>query len=129
MILVIPISCVSGAFSFYCVVRFLIFCIFYHGTNHIRSMISIMMMGLNPDPLVSTFFALFLCVLVILLVLLVVWGLAFSYQQESITNVIFAFVVSVAIVVESKGGQLILALKFFTFFPNLRQSFIIIVVV
>ena len=92
-------------------------------------MISLMMMGLNPDPLVSTFFALFLCVLVILLVLLVVWGLAFSYQQESITNVIFAFVVSVAIVVESKGGQLILALKFCTFFPNLRQSFIVIVVV
>ena len=41
----------------------------------------------------------------------------------------FSFVVFIAVVVESKGGQLILALKFCTFFPNLRQSFIVIVVV
>ena len=47
------------------------------------------MMGLTLDPLVRTIFALFLCVLTIMLVVLVVWGLAFLYQQDSIPNAIF----------------------------------------
>ena len=63
-----PISYDSDDFSFYRVVCFLIFCIFCHQTNHIFSMMSLANLGLTPDPLVSTIFALFLFVLNILLV-------------------------------------------------------------
>ena len=52
-------------------------------------MMILTMMGLTPDPLVRTIFAIFLCVLAILLVVLVFWGLAFSYQQELNPNGIF----------------------------------------
>ena len=52
-------------------------------------MMSLTMMGLTPAPLVFTILPLFLCVLTILLAVLVVWGLAFLYQQESIPQLIF----------------------------------------
>ena len=52
-------------------------------------MMILTMMGLTPDPLVRTIFSIFLCVLAILLVVLVFWGLAFSYQQELNPNGIF----------------------------------------
>ena len=51
-------------------------------------------MGMTLGPMVRTLFALFLCVLTVPLVVLVAWGLAFSYQKESIPNMIF-FVYSV----------------------------------
>ena len=44
------------------------------------------MMGLNPGPLVRV---IFYCVLKILLVVLVAWGLAFLYKQELGPNVTF----------------------------------------
>ena len=47
------------------------------------------MMGLTPDPLVHTLFALFIFVLAVTLVVLVVWGPVFLYQHESIPKVIF----------------------------------------
>ena len=48
---------------------------------------SLTVMGLTPDPLVRTLFALFLGILLIALV--VFWGLTFFYQQELSSNVIF----------------------------------------
>ena len=64
----------------------LYFCICCYWTNNIRSMMSLKRIGLTNVPLVR---ALFHCVLMIMLVVLVAWGLAFLYQQESIPNVIF----------------------------------------
>ena len=52
-------------------------------------MMSLMMIGLTPDPLVRTLFKLFICLLMIMLVVLVVWGLALVYQQKLSPNVIF----------------------------------------
>ena len=47
------------------------------------------MMDLTLDPLVHTTFVLLPSVLTIPLIVLVVWGMAFLYQQESSPNVIF----------------------------------------
>ena len=84
-----PVLCSSGVFSLYRVVLFFIFCICCHRTNQIRSMMSLMMMGLNPDPLVRTLFGIFIFILIIPLVVLVVWGQAFLHQQDSSPKVIF----------------------------------------
>ena len=88
MSLKIPVLYTSDAFSFYRVVSFLICLTFYHRTNHIRLVMILTMMGLTMDPLVPTLFVLFICVLTIPLVVLVVWCLAFLYQQELSPNVI-----------------------------------------
>ena len=47
------------------------------------------MMGMTPSFLVLTLLQIFLCILMITLVVLVAWGLAFLHQQESIPNVMF----------------------------------------
>ena len=52
-------------------------------------MMILTVMGLTSDSLVRTIFALFLCVSMIQLVVLVFWGLAFLYQQEASPNVKF----------------------------------------
>ena len=66
------------------------------------------MMFLTSGPLVRTVFPLFICVLTILLVVLVAWGLAFAYQHESIYKCdIFAFFGFIRMGSESKGGRLI----------------------
>ena len=83
-------------------------------------------MGLTLDPIVRTLFLIFICVLTIYLVVLMIWGLAFLYQQELSPNVIFAFDVFVPIGVDYKGG---LAIKYLIFFPNMEPSFIVIVIV
>ena len=49
-------------------------------------MISLAMMVLTPGPLVRVIFP---CVLTILLVILVAWGVVFLYQQDSSPNVAF----------------------------------------
>ena len=78
-----------------------------------------MIMGLTPDPVVRTLFALFVCVLKVLLVLLVVWGLYILYQQESSTNVMF-FICRVCINMSQFQIWLthrnVLTLKFLIFF-------------
>ena len=45
-------------------------------------------MGLNPDPLLRIILAVFLCILVIPLVVLVFWGLVFLYQKEPSPKVV-----------------------------------------
>ena len=90
MSLTSPVSWVSDDFYSYLVVWFLILYICCHWNNQICLMMSLTNLGMTPDPLVCTLFALFLCVLAILLVVLVFWGLAFgSHQQESSPKVIF----------------------------------------
>ena len=86
MIVTSSASCVLGVFSFYRVIRFQIFCICCHRTHHICLMMTLTRMCLILDPLVRTHFPPFLCGMTILLVVLVVWGLAFSYQYESSPN-------------------------------------------
>ena len=81
-----PVSCFCCALYLYHVVCFLILCIYCHQNNRIQLMMSLTMMGLTPDILVCTLFATFLCILKIPLVVLVVWGLLFLYQQESSPN-------------------------------------------
>ena len=49
-------------------------------------MMSLTNLGLTPDPLVSNLFAIFLCVLTIML--LVFWVLTFLHRQESIPKVV-----------------------------------------
>ena len=89
-------------------------------------------MGITPNPLVRTIFALFLCVLNILLVVLVVWCMVFLHQYESIPNVIFLHLTcsyqydsNTKVVDSSKtiGPQIPYS------FPNLKLGFIFIVIV
>ena len=82
------VACIYDAFYFYCVSCFLIRYISCHWTNQIFSMISLMNLVMTPGPLVRTFSALFLCVLMITLEVLVFWGLTFLHQQESIPKVV-----------------------------------------
>ena len=89
MILTIPVSYASDAFTFYCIVYLLIICIFRHQTNHIRSMTILPVIVFTPYPLVHTLCALLICVLKISLVVLVVWSILFSHQQELSPRVIF----------------------------------------
>ena len=127
-----PVSCVSNCFSFYWIVCFLIFCIWCHQMNQIHLMMSMTMMCLTPDPLVCTLFALFLCVLKIPLVVLVVWVLNFCKNRSQVQMWCFEF-----FCVCSNRSQFQrwsnhrkkLALKFIVFSPNLKLSFIVIVVV
>ena len=132
MSLKIPVSCVSDDFSFYCVVCFLIFYIFCHWTNQIFSMMILKNLILTPYPLVCTIFVVFLCVLVITLVVLVFWVLTFLHQQESSPKVIF---LRLALSYQQESSPNLvdslkcLALKFLILFPNLKNSFIVIVVV
>ena len=52
----------------------------------IQSMMSLMRLGLTPDTLVRTIFALF--ILIFTSPLLVFWSLTFLHQQESSPNVV-----------------------------------------
>ena len=114
MSLMNPVLCASDACYFYRVV-FLILCICCQCKNQISSMMSMMNLDLTPDPLVLTIFTIFLCILTITLVLLVFWGLEFLQQQESSPNVV--------------DSSNVLAPKLFILFPNLKLSFIVIVIV
>ena len=130
MSLTSPVSCVSGDFSFYPIVCFLICYMCCYRTNHILWMTSLKNLGLTPDPLVHTLFALFLCVLARPLVVLVFWGLTFLHQQESIPKVIF-FLPKIhtdrSQVQRWSTHQNVLALKFLIFSPYFKISLIVIV--
>ena len=110
MILMSPVSCASDDFYFYCVVCFYIF---YHRTNKICSMTSLTNLGLTPDPLVRTIFALFICVLTSMLLVLVFWSLLFFTKRSQFQRWLTPFI--------------ILALKFLILPPNFKISFIVIV--
>ena len=146
MILNNPVLCASDALYFYRFSWFWISCIcchqpnqirswlyiFYIGclqTNHIYSITSLTMMGLTPGPLVR---ALLHFVLMNLLVVLVSWGLAFLYHQELISNVTFwvCHVCRIRSQVERwLTHRNVLVLKFLIFPPNLKISFVVIVMV
>ena len=108
MSLMDPISCVFGAFSFYCV-----FCFynFWCRTNQIISIMSLAKFGLTLDPLVRTLLDLFICVLSS--PLLMSWGLTFSHQLESSPKVVDSL--------HSFSAQIT------DFPPSFRISFIVIV--
>ena len=89
-------------------------------------------MVLTLYPLVYTLFVVFLYFVTILLVMLVVWGLVFLHQQESIPKVVF-FCLTCSYQQES-SPKVVDSLKCFgaqipEIFPNLNLSFIVIVVV
>ena len=90
MSLMSPVSGVSDVFPMYRVSFFRIKCNCCHPVNQIRSMMSLMMMGLTPGPLVHSLFlfalnnplVVLLTPLVVLtnpLVMLVAWGLEFFF--------------------------------------------------
>ena len=90
------------------------------------------MMGLTPGPLVHTLLPLFLCVLMIPLVVLVAWGLEFLHQHESSPNLIFWFCrvrTNRSRIQRWSTHHNVLALKSLVIFPNLKLSFIVIVMV
>ena len=89
MILMSPVLCISDSFSFYHIIRFIIFYIFCLRTNQICLVMSLINMVLTLDTLVRTFSSLFVFVLKVSLVVLVLWGLKFFHQQESSQKVIF----------------------------------------
>ena len=92
-------------------------------------MMSLIMMGLNPGPLVH---ALFPFIITISLVISMAWGLVFFSMRVKSKCDVVKFVVFVPIGVKYKGGRLIekkLALKFLIFPPNFKISSITIVLV
>ena len=105
---------------------------YYYYMNQMHSMMSLTMMGLTPYPLVRTLFTIFLLVLKIPLVVLLVWGLVFFVPKGVKSKCgIFTFVVFVTIGIESNVGQLAktIAAQITYFLPNLKLSFMVIVVV
>ena len=73
MILTSPVSCVSDAFSSYCVYFFGVFCNWYNLNNQISSMMSLTIIGMTTGPLVCEIFLFALMnLLVVLETLLVV---------------------------------------------------------
>ena len=123
MSLTSPVLCNSCAFSFYCVIFFLILCICCHKTNQIY----LMMSQRN-----------WVWLRILWYVLILRFSLRFNYSVGSVSvlgSVVFAPTgvefkgdtfasgVFVPTEVESKGGWLIkkkLALRFLNFFPNLK---------
>ena len=95
-------------------------------------MISLTKLGLTLDPLVRTFFALFLCVLTIPLVVLMFLGLVFCTNRSQVQMWYFC-VWSVFTITSHVQRWLtqenILVLKLLILFPNLKLSFIVIVIV
>ena len=93
---------------------------------------SLKIMGLNLDPLVRTIIALFICVLIILLVVLVFWGLEFFTNRSRVQ--IWYFCIwrvhtNMSRVQRWSTHQNVLVLKLLIFFPNTKLNFIVIVVV
>ena len=92
---------------------------------------SLRSLGLTPDPLVRNVLRFYLC-LTILLVVLVFWGLMFLHQQESSPRVIFLCLIFSY--QQESSPKVVDSLKQFGakipyFFPNLKLSFIVIVIV
>ena len=132
MSLTSPFSCVSDAFPFYRFVCFLIHYIFCHQTNQVFLMTSLINFCLTLDPLVRTIFALFLCSLMSLLVVLVFWVLMFLHHRSRVQRWYFCvccFCTNTSQVQRCSTPWNVLVLKFLIFFPNLKISFMVIVVV